>query len=78
MFQQRHFLLVAQPGDFVQHRFLNPTLPEFLVVRIGEPVRLVAQPLNQMQRRRFARQLQRLRHARLVNFLHLFRQPDDR
>lgn len=51
MLQQQFLAVLADAREFIEHRFLNPPFPQFLVILVGKPMRFVAQPLEQMQGR---------------------------
>src|SRR5205085_5303413 len=61
----------------VENAFVDPFLEEQLVVGVCEPVRFIANSLQQMQRARIRRQLQRHGATRSINFFMLFREYDD-
>lgn len=53
--------LLADPLDLVENRKDNLPLPELLVIGVREPVGLVSNPLQQLQRMRISGQRDRLR-----------------
>ena len=59
MMQQRAFARRADAGNFLQARFADVLLPARAVRADGEAVRLVAQPLNEIEQRIARRQLHR-------------------
>ena len=75
--QQNLFAVLADAGAIVQDALADAPLHQELVVTIGEPVRLVADALEQTQRPRILRQPQRRGSAGTIDFLELLRQPNN-
>ena len=49
--QQKIFPVLANPGTIVENTFFDSLFHEQLVIRIGKPVRLIADALKQSQGR---------------------------
>jgi hypothetical protein len=76
--QQQILPVLAHPGAIVENAFFDAFFHQQLVIRIGEPMRLISDALKQSQGRRIHWKLQRQRAAGPINFLVFFRQPDNR
>ena len=68
----------AEAGDVVEHRLRHPLAPQLAVVRDGEAVGLVADPLQQVERLGVARDADRLGDARHVHLFEPLGQDGDR
>ena len=75
--QQQIFPVLAHTGAIVENAFFHAFFHEQLVVRVREPMRLVANALKQSQRAGIHWKSQRQRAARPINLLALLRQADD-
>jgi hypothetical protein len=76
--QQQIFPVLAHSGAIVENAFFDPFFHEQLMIRIGEPMRLVADALKQSQGRRIHWEPQRQRAAGSINILVFFRQTENR
>ena len=78
-FSEKEILpVLAYSRTIVEHAFVDPFFHQELMISIRETVGFVANSLEQTQRAGIVRQTKRERTARPVNFLELFREPDDR
>ena len=76
--QQQILSVLTDAWTIIENTFVNSLLQQQLMISIREPVRFVADSLQQVQRARIDRQLQWHRSPGPINLLVLFRQTDDR
>ena len=75
--QQQTFPVLAHTGAIVQNAFFDPFFHEQLMICVSEPMRLIADALEQTQGRGIHWKLQRQCAAGSINLLVFFRQTDN-
>ena len=76
--QQQIFPVLAHAGAIVENAFFDSFFHEQLVIRVGKPMRLIANALKQTQGRGIHWKSQRQCAAGSINLLAFFRQADNR
>src|SRR5262249_38776537 len=76
--KQNVLTVLTYTRAIIENTFVNSLLEQQLMIRVCEPVCLIADPLQQMQSAGIDRQLYRHGPAGPVNFFMFFRQTDDR
>ena len=78
LLQQQTFPVLTHARAIVENAFFDSFFHEQLVIRVGKPMRLVANALKQSQGRRIHWKSQRQCAAGSINLLVFFCQTDDR